>query len=575
MAKKRTQKTHSIITAYKKQPLPLKKFPTLPNIPESEETPIVKGLLHTLEKCLHIIHQQSEEIALLKDEVKVLKGEKKRPVFKPSKMDEKTDKPKVKKLGSKKKTKRPGSQKRSKNATLTIHEERVIQPKNDIPAGSRFKGYRDFIVQELMINTQNTRYRLARWETPDGQTLIGELPQELNGRHYGSQLLGYVLYQHYHCHVTQPLLLEQLREWGVDISSGEVNRLLSEGKELFHQEKDAILATGLTLSNYITVDDSGARHKGKNGYVTQIGNDHFTWFQSTDSKNRINFLELLRADDNGYRVNQHAESYWKDKGLSCKPLTRLLNSKSSYIANASLWEEHFDQLEITSKRHRRIATEGALLGNVQHLGLCQDLVIVSDGAGEFNILRHALCWIHTERLVHTLLPLNEKHRLDIAKVRGEIWDFYRDLKNYKKQPNDEQKIALIARFEVIFTQRTCYEVLNKLLKRIYNNQSELLMVLTHPDIPLHTNGSETDIRDYVKKRKVSGGTRSDLGRQCRDTFISIKKTCRKVGISFWHYLLDRILGLGDIPPLSVLIQLAVTAEQKVSHPQFGIIYIEM
>jgi len=268
---------------------PLKKLPPLPDIPESEQTPVVKSLLAMLEQCLHVIQQQAEEIDVLKDEVRVLKGEKKRPTFKPSKLDKETDKPKAKDSAPTKKKKRPGSKKRSKNATLAIHEERVIQPKGDIPPGSRFKGYRDFVVQELVINTQNTRYRLARWEAPNGQTLTGQLPDELNGRHYGPHLRSYVLYQHHHCHVTQPLLLEQLREWGIDISVGEINHLLSEGKNHFHEEKNEVLKTGLAVSDYITVDDSGARHKGQNGYVTQIGNEHFAWFKSTGSKSRINF----------------------------------------------------------------------------------------------------------------------------------------------------------------------------------------------------------------------------------------------------------------------------------------------
>jgi hypothetical protein len=318
----------------------------------------------------------------------------------------------------------------------------VIQPKDDIPSGSRFKGYRDFVVQELRIETQNTRYRLARWVTPDGQTLTGQLPNALSGRHYGPHLLSYVLYQHHHCHVTQPLLLEQLREWGVDISAGEINHLLSTGKEGFHQEKDDILTTALAVSNYVSVDDSGARHKGSKGYVTQIGNGFFAWFESTGSKNRINFLELLCAGDKAYCVNDEAVAYWKKQKLPQQPLTRLLENEGAFIADAILWEEHLDTLGITSSRHRRIATEGALLGNVQRNGLCQDLVIVSDDAGQFNLLQHALCWIHTERLVHTLVPLNEKHRLDISKVRGEIWGFYRDLKAYKVQPDSNQKASL-------------------------------------------------------------------------------------------------------------------------------------
>jgi hypothetical protein len=85
------------------------------------------------------------------------------------------------------------------------------------------------------------------------------------------------------------------------------------------------------------------------------------------------------------------------------------------------------------------------------------------------------------------------------------------------------------------------------LKRIHKNKSELLLVLERPEIPLHNNGSENDIREHVKKRKISGSTRSDSGRLCRDTFASLKKTCRKLGISFWEFLKDRIMGKGEIP----------------------------
>jgi hypothetical protein len=532
----------------------LKKLPSLPDIPASEQTPVVKSLLVLLEQYSQIIQQQAEEIDLLKDEVRVLKGEKKRPTFKPSQLDKETEKSRKGDTKTTKDKKRPGSKKRSKNAELTIHEDQIIQPTDPIPPGSRFKGYRDFVVQELVIDTKNTRYRLARWETPDGQALTGQLPRQLSGRHYGPHLIGYVLYQHHHCQVTQPLLLEQLREWGIDISNGEINHLLSEGKSDFHQEKNDILNTGLAVSDYVTVDDSGARHQGKNGYVTQIGNEHFAWFESTGSKSRINFLELLCAGDKGYRINDDALSYWHKQKLPQTPLSRLERHPIRYLADAERWEAHLDELEITTARHRRIATEGALLGNVQQGGRCQDLVIVSDDAGQFNILLHALCWIHTERLIHTLIPLNSGHREDIAKIRGDIWDFYRDLKDYKDQPCPDQKATLKTRFDTLFTQRTRYELLNQLLKRIHKNRSELLLVLERPEIPLHTNGSEGDIRDYVKKKKVSGGTRSATGRQCRDTFASLKKTCRKQGISFWQYLLDRLSGTGEILPLPELIR---------------------
>jgi hypothetical protein len=89
---------------------------------------------------------------------------------------------------------------------------------------------------------------------------------------------------------------------------------------------------------------------------------------------------------------------------------------------------------------------------------------------------------------------------------------------------EEKKAELDRRFEEIFTTQTRFETLNQVLKRLHQNKSELLRVLERPEIPLHTTSSERDIGDYVKKREVSGGTRSDLGRCCRDTFVSLKKT---------------------------------------------------
>jgi hypothetical protein len=362
-----------------------------------------------------------------------------------------------------------------------------------------------------------------------------------------------VLYQHHHCHVTQPLLHEQLREWGIDISIGQIDALLQKGKERFHAEKDALLSTGLALSTYVTVDDTGSRHQGNNGYVTHIGNDYFAWFQSSTSKNRINFLELLRAGQTNYKINEDALFYMKEQRLSHVFLDALRNHAINDFADQNAWHAHRDTLGINTPRYRQIATEGALLGSLKGLRVAQHLAIISDDAGQFNVLTHGLCWVHAERLVHKMLPLNERQRIDIARVRDQIWSLYADLKSYKQEPLEELKEPLRKRFDAIFTQETSYTLLNNLLKRLHRNKSELLLVLERPEIPLHTNGSEGDIRDYVKKRKVSGGTRSDTGRQCRDTFSSLKKTCRKLRISFWDYLTDRLSCSDHIPPLSHII----------------------
>ncbi|MEJ2419170.1 MAG: hypothetical protein P8Y45_20030, partial [Exilibacterium sp.] len=213
-----------------------------------------------------------------------------------------------------------------------------IQPETPIPPGSTFKGYRDFVVQELKIHPHNTRYRLARWQTPTGETLTGQLPASLGGQHFGPQLISYILYQHHHCQVTQPLLLEQLREWEIDISAGMINCVLTEKTEGFHSGKDGLLKTGLQASSHVTVDDSGARHRGKNGYVTHIGNEHFAWFESTPSKSRINFLTLLCTGDQGYRFNQEAIDYLKQQKLPQAPLNKLLNRLRSGYLKASAEE---------------------------------------------------------------------------------------------------------------------------------------------------------------------------------------------------------------------------------------------
>lgn len=529
----------------------MKKLPLLPDIPEQDQTPVVKALLGLVEQLIERVQQQDEEIALLKDEVNILKGEKKRPVFKGSKLDKNTEPDTSSESPPKK---RPGSRKKKKTQKLVIHEDKVIKPDVPVPLGSRFKGYRDFVVQDLNIGTHAIRYRLEHWVTPQHESITGQLPDVLNNQHFGPQLISYILYQYHHCQTTQPLLLEQLREWGIDISCGQINQLLLQGQEAFHAEKDDLLQAGLAASSYVTVDDSGARHQGKNGFVTHIGNDLFGWFQSTHSKSRINFLELLRAGKTDYYLSEAALVYMKKQQLPERPFKRLSQLKGASITHKEKWLKLLERLSITNPRHQRFATEGALLGSVLRHGLCDDLTIVSDDAGQFDILLHALCWVHTERLIHKMLPLNETHRQEIAQIRDQIWHFYAQLKRYKSKPDKSQQKILRHRFDEIFTQKTSYATLNQTLKRIHNNKAELLVVLDRPEIPLHTNGSETDIRDFVKKRKVSGGTRSDEGRRCRDTFASLKKTCRKLDISFWHYLTDR-LGIGEqtIAPLPDII----------------------
>ena len=516
-----------------------KKIPRIVDIPEEERTPLVVTLLE-------IIQLQQEQIQGLKDEIARLKGEKPRPKIKPSKLEKGGGKEKGKD------GKRSGSLKRSKTADLEIHQSVIIGPEH-LPEGSTFKEYKDYTVQDIVFRSHNTRYRLERWQTPTGDYVLGKLPDAVMGTHYGPALRSYVLYQYYQGHVTQPLILEQLWELGVGISAGQVNRLITEDKGRFHEEKEQILRVGLQISGHINVDDTGARHRGQNGYCTHIGNELFAWFQSTESKSRMNFLKLLCGGGPDYVINDYALDYMSRQKLPQFQLDRVVGCGQRLFEDEAKWKAGLESLGISAERHIRIATEGALLGSIVDNELINpELVIVSDDAGQFAVLVHALCWIHAERAINKLVGFTDAQREALAQIRTRIWDLYGELKAYKEEPCEEKRTELEACFDQIFDTRTCYQSLNLALKRIRNHKSELLLVLDRPDIPLHNNTSETDIREYVKKRKISGSTRSDHGRWCRDTFTSLKKTCRKLKVSFWEYLRDRVSGSNTIAPLADL-----------------------
>jgi hypothetical protein len=489
---------------------------------------------------LEQIHQMREEMQALRDEIARLKKQKPKPNIGPSKMDGKR-----KKNGKKRK--------RKKKKPLRADETKIVKAEN-VPAGSEFKGYADFFVQELVIQSVTTCYQREQWLTPDGKTLTAALDFESAAPHFGPTLCSFVLYQYYHAQVTEPLILEQLREWEIRISSGQLHRIITEGKEKFHEEKDEILAVGLRVSGHINVDDTGARHNGKNGYCTHIGNEWFAWFQSTKSKSRVNFLELLCAGHIEYVLSGEAFEYMVAQKLPKEQLAKLTADVARVFHDKATWQAFLKNRGITQDRHVRIAAEGALLGAVLSHEINPALVIVSDDAGQFNVLLHALCWIHAERILAKLVGFNDMQREALEQTRTAVWALYRDLKAYQKKPTLKVKRKIEQRFDEICKTQTCFTTLNNALKRMYKNKAELLLALERPDLPLHNNLSEGDIREYVKRRKISGGTRSENGRQGRDTFASLKKTCRKLQVSFWDFLIDRVGNKKRIPPLPQLIE---------------------
>jgi Transposase IS66 family len=521
----------------------------LPPILAGERTPLVDALLAIIDAQQQRIHFWEEEVQKLRDEIATLKGQKPRPTITPSRLE--TPPPKSPPAEGEK---RPGSQKRSKKDVF-LDPQTVVLPFSDRPAGATSDGYEEYFVQDLVIYGTATLYLRERIVTADGAYLLAPLPDSVPpGSHFGADLIAFMLYQHRDCNVTQPLLHEQLRELKINISTGQVDRILNQDKDNFHQEKEEVRVAGLAVSSYIGVDDTGARHDGHNGFCTAIGNDLFAYFQSTDSKSRLNFLQVLRGPAGGYTINEVAVTYFQQQKLA-QELIAKLDGEPRHYADEAVWQARLQELGITAERHIRIATEGALLGQLIAQGVSPEMGILSDGAQQFAILVHALCWVHAERPLARMIPFNEKHRAAIEHVREQIWELYKDLKAYRAQPDPGKKAALAARFDALVGQQTGFPAsIGGVFKEMREHKAELLRVLNRPEMPLHNNGMESDIRGYVKVRKISGGTRSEAGRRCRDTFASLKKTCRKLGVSFWSYLRDRVRGQGRVPRLADLIR---------------------
>jgi hypothetical protein len=374
--------------------------PTYSYMLASDKVPLSelsRGKLEALaERLLAKNAALKQAIAALRAEVASLKGVKGRPRVKPSGMDKSTE---PKPAG-----KRPErGAKDSKSERFIIDKERIIAA--DVPAGSRFKGYEDFLVQDLVLRPRVVRLRRERWLTPEGRTVTAPLPAGIVGD-FGPELRRFVLFRSHQGQVTVPRLVAQLRAIGIAISKRQVVRLLNEGQSTFLDEARDVLRVGLASAPWISVDDTGARHKHQNSVCTQIGNDHFAAFATTASKSRLNFLEVLRAGHEDYVVNDVAFAYMRQRALAGPVIASLAEHPERHFADAMAWLRHLERLGIAALRVTpdpvRIATDGAVWGSIKDHGLLPDTVIRSDDAGQFAIDRHALCWVHAERLVHKL-----------------------------------------------------------------------------------------------------------------------------------------------------------------------------
>src|SRR5271157_4892574 len=533
---------------------------SLENMSLTELVGLVRGLIGEVERLREENGKLKAGLATakcenqqLKDEVRRLKGLPPRPPMKPSGMEKATDRSAPERPNpadaSPPRRRGPGVSKLIIDRTVTLTAS--------APAGSRPKGYEEIIVQDIALKPEVTLYRRERWATPDGRTMTADPPAGVVGG-CGPHLHRLVLVLHFHGQMTCERIVAVLTAAGLSISKRQVMRLLTAKLEVFRAEEEAVFSAGLRASGFVSVDDTGARHAGKACYTTQFGSDRFTAFRTGPSKSRLAFLRNLLGGTARYAVNAAAAAYMRAANLAHGVIDALTGAQVLEFACEADWRAHVRALGLTELRVTpdpvRVASEAALWGAICAEDRLAGAVILSDDAGQFRVGDHALCWVHAERLVHKLVPANDRQRNAVEITRRMIWWFYRQLKDYKRAPSPERAAELSARFDRIFKRRTGYATLDKLLKRLLANKDELLRVLERPEIPLNTNASENDIRVVVTKRKVSGGTVSDKGRTARDVMLGLAKTCAKLQISFFHYLGARLGIPGPrLPPLESLI----------------------
>lgn len=504
------------------------------SIPEEHQsTPWIQNLIAVLQK-------QAEEIAALKiivqeqrDEINRLKKMPKRPKFRPGGGNPKSRSGKPGNNNGK-----GGSSPNNDMAPKKTKEE-VKVPASNVPEGSRFKGYQDYAVQEFELIAKDIVYRLEVWQAPNGEVVRATLPKEIKGSHFGHQLRALV-HNLYVLGMTEPALFAFLVSSGIEISEGQVHNILMSESEAYHSASEAILNAGLEEASYIRVDDTGAKHQHKNSYCTHIGGEYFAYYTTKPSKSRENFLKILLQGKEGYIINQafiwhlfqhgveddllnHFEEYLGRRYQTKKGLNRLLND-----------------LGLRNKRLRLLCIEAGLVGFISETILKPGQVLLSDRAGQFAILNHAGCWVHMERPLRKLKVSTSEAEKELAQVRNAIWNLYDKVKEAARTQEGKEEVHCL--YDELVSMRSMSPGINEVIASFKKYREEMLKALEHPDLPLHNNDSEGDIRGVAKRRNISGSTKSEEGKNFRDGIITLKQTCARLGISFMEYLKSWFAG---------------------------------
>ncbi len=527
----------------------------LHSIADEQTRELVRRLLNLLEDVRADLRAAQAEIQRLRNEINRLKGEQGQPAIKPN-----TPQPPPKDLSSEQERRTPKAwSKGRKTDRIPIDREQVVAVAlADLPPDAVFKGYEDVVVQDVLFRTDNVLFRKEKFYSPSQHTTyVASLPPGYRGQ-FGPGIKSLALVLYFGAQMSEPKVAELLRSVGVQISDGQVSNLLIKGQAPFHAEKEALYQAGLASSPWQHLDDTSTRVNGQNGYCHIVCNPLYTAYFTTAAKDRLTIIDVLTNHrPRRFLVNAEALGFMEACGLSAVRRQQVEQLPSGTIVDEAtmqaLLETYLPGLGPQQRKWILDATAVAAYHADVEFPVVR--LLVCDDAPQFTLVTEelALCWVHEGRHYKKLRPSIPYHQGLLEAFVQRFWTYYDQLLAYREQPTPEEATRLTEEFATLFATVTGYQALDERIAKTRAKQSCLLMVLAHPEIPLHNNPAELGARARVRKRDVSFGPRTHEGARAWDTFMTLAATATKLGVSFYHYIQDRISGTSQMPSLADLI----------------------
>ena len=521
---------------------------------------LILRLLNLIEKLSADLRDAQAENQRLRDEINRMKGEQGKPKIKGN--TAKPPKEASHHSSEKERQKRQRHSKGSKKALIQVDREQIVKvDRASLPADAQFKGYADVVVQDLVVKTDNICFHQEKYYAASThKTYQAELPRGYQGQ-FGPGIKALVPTLYFGMNTSEPKILEFFQYFGIAMSEGELSNLLVKNQAYFQAEKDEVYEAGLRSSPWQHTDDTQTRVDGQNQHCHVLCNPVYTAYQTLPKKDRLSVLDVLRhGRERIFRLNQEALSYLESLPFSKANRQILWDWSSEQDLDEATFLARLDLLlpDLGAQQRKAVIDAAAVAAYHVEKDVPVIQALLCDDAPQFNWLTREmmLCWVHDGRPYKKLMPVIPLHQQLLEDFRKSFWEYYDQLLAYRQKPTPQERQRLEAEFDRLFATRTGYEALDQRIAKSQAKKDSLLLVLKHPELPLHNNPAELAARQRVRKRDVSFGPRTQDGVRAWDTFMSLAETTKKLDLSFYHYIHDRISGANLIPRLADLVEKA-------------------